>query len=266
MSVQEEEQPINDELRVDEAIAVSDDEQAESTVVVQENVPEHKLTPKQVLDYLVEKFPNCFVKEGEAKPLKIGIFQDLTERLEEDSNVSKTQLRGVLRHYTQSWRYLHSIKVGAKRVDLDGNEGEELEQQHVDHAQQQLAESKQKFAEQRKAQNALNRDKIAKKPKSSNDQNDKKKPKRDSRYKSKATNKGHNKAKSKDAATINKQPVKELQNVSDEQLKAGQAVQVKVGNNPVPGTVSEIAKDGVFVQLTSGMVVKVQSENIFIEK
>ncbi len=29
-------------------------------------------------------FPKCFTLEGEAKPLKIGIFQDLAERPNED--------------------------------------------------------------------------------------------------------------------------------------------------------------------------------------
>ena len=39
---------------------------------------------KEVIAFLAETFPNCFTLEGEAKPLKIGIFQDLAERLEVD--------------------------------------------------------------------------------------------------------------------------------------------------------------------------------------
>ena len=41
----------------------------------------------------MEKFPLCFIAEGEAKPLKIGLFQDLAEALKDDEHVSKTQLR-----------------------------------------------------------------------------------------------------------------------------------------------------------------------------
>lgn len=64
-----------------------------------------KLTnSKEVIAYIAERFPKCFTVEGEAKPLKIGIFQDLAERLEGDDKVSKTQLRTALRQYTSSWR------------------------------------------------------------------------------------------------------------------------------------------------------------------
>ena len=53
-----------------------------------------KLTDtKAIIAYLVEKFPLCFIAEGEAKPLKIGLFQDLAEALKDDERVSKTQLR-----------------------------------------------------------------------------------------------------------------------------------------------------------------------------
>ncbi|GAM75608.1 proQ protein [Vibrio ishigakensis] len=109
-------------------------------------------TTKEVIAYIAECFPKCFTLEGEAKPLKIGIFQDLAERLNEDEKVSKTQLRQALRQYTSSWRYLHGVKPGAVRVDLDGNECGELEQEHVDHAQQALAESKARVAARRKEQ------------------------------------------------------------------------------------------------------------------
>ena len=31
---------------------------------------------KEVIAYIAERFPQCFTLEGEAKPLKIGIFQE----------------------------------------------------------------------------------------------------------------------------------------------------------------------------------------------
>ena len=56
-----------------------------------------KLTDtKAIIAYLIEKFPLCFIAEGEAKPLKIGLFQDLAEALKDDERVSKTQLRQAL--------------------------------------------------------------------------------------------------------------------------------------------------------------------------
>ena len=95
---------------------------------------------KEIVAYLVEKFPACFIAEGEAKPLKIGIFQDLAARLADDERVSKTMLRSALRQYTSSWRYLHGLKAGQARVDLDGNPGELLTEEHIEHAKQALKE------------------------------------------------------------------------------------------------------------------------------
>ncbi|WP_234805123.1 RNA chaperone ProQ [Salmonella enterica] len=92
---------------------------------------------KEVIAFLAERFPHCFSAEGEARPLKIGIFQDLVERVGGEMNLSKTQLRSALRLYTSSWRYLYGVKPGATRVDLDGNPCGELEEQHVEHARKQ---------------------------------------------------------------------------------------------------------------------------------
>ncbi|WP_033137313.1 RNA chaperone ProQ, partial [Aeromonas finlandensis] len=120
---------------------------------------------KEIVAYLVEKFPACFVAEGEAKPLKIGIFQDLAERLADDARVSKTMLRSALRQYTSSWRYLHGLKAGQARVDLDGNPGELLTEEHIEHAKQALKESKERvFASRRTNTKEKEKDEKAKKP------------------------------------------------------------------------------------------------------
>ncbi|WP_024560727.1 RNA chaperone ProQ, partial [Franconibacter pulveris] len=116
---------------------------------------------KEVIAFLAERFPQCFSAEGEARPLKIGIFQDLVARVEGEMNLSKTQLRSALRLYTSSWRYLHGIKAGATRVDLDGNPCGELDEQHVEHARQQLEEAKARVQAQRAEQQAKKREAAA---------------------------------------------------------------------------------------------------------
>lgn len=73
---------------------------------------------KEVIAFLAERFPHCFSAEGEARPLKIGIFQDLVERVGGEMNLSKTQLRSALRLYTSSWRYLYGVKPGATRMAI----------------------------------------------------------------------------------------------------------------------------------------------------
>ncbi|MCX8730446.1 RNA chaperone ProQ [Gilliamella sp. B2969] len=119
---------------------------------------------KEIIAYLVEQFPNCFTLEGEAKPLKIGIFQDILSRLSESEVLSKTKLRVALRAYTMSWRYLYSIKAGANRVDLDGNPDDLINEEQEQYAQQQLKESKQKAKERAKEKRKNSRPPV-KKPK-----------------------------------------------------------------------------------------------------
>ncbi|MBC2613299.1 RNA chaperone ProQ, partial [Citrobacter braakii] len=104
---------------------------------------------KEIIAFLAERFPLCFVAEGEARPLKIGIFQDIVERIQDEECLSKTQLRSALRLYTSSWRYLYGVKEGAQRVDLDGNSCGELEAEHIEHALQQLTEAKARVQAQR---------------------------------------------------------------------------------------------------------------------
>ena len=118
----------------------------------------NKVNPpvKEIIAYLAEKFPLCFSVEGEAKPIKIGLFEDLAVALSDDETVSKTQLRQALRGYTMSWRYLAACKPNAVRVGLQGEEAGIVDEQQAEHAAQTLAQSREtvaaRKAEQRKAQ------------------------------------------------------------------------------------------------------------------
>lgn len=106
---------------------------------------------KEVVAYLAEKFPACFSLEGEAKPLKKGIFQELAEALAGDETVSKTLLRQVLRNYTNSWRYLAACQSNVARVGLQGEEVDVVTEDEAAHAAETLATAKAVVAE-RKAQ------------------------------------------------------------------------------------------------------------------
>ncbi|MGZ9898181.1 RNA chaperone ProQ [Shewanella gaetbuli] len=193
-----------------------------------------------ILAFLYETFPACFIAEGETKPLKIGLFQDLAERLADDSRVSKTQLRVALRRYTSSWRYLKGVKAGVQRVDLDGNECGELEQEHVDHAQATLKESQEKAKAKRQAQAP----KAAKKP-------------------AKKAVKPRPAVK-KERVAKPAAPVVNLVPAKMEQLAANQRVNVKLGASPVSGTITDIKKDDVHVQLDSGLSIKVRVDHILV--
>lgn len=202
---------------------------------------------KEVIAFLADTFPKCFSLVGDAKPLKIGIFQELSERLKEEPRLSKTLLRSSLRHYTNSWRYLHSVKEGAHRVDLDGNNDAAIEKEHADHAVQQLAESKAKVAEKRKVAKPAKTN-----PKSADTKTYKDKKEKASKEKSKGTK------VDKTNSTKQVAPAK----LTDTDLVAGTEVTVKVGKSPLPATITEVSKDGVHVQLQTGMLVKVQIDNL----
>lgn len=204
---------------------------------------------KEVIVYLAQKFPLCFIAEGEAKPLKIGIFQDLVQRLDDDTTVSKTQLRSALRLYTTSWRYLHGVKVGAERVDLDGNSCGVLEQEHVDFARKQLEDAKAKIQAQKKEQNK------AEKPK--------KRPAKPvaAKAETKVSKPGQKKT-----VKVVKESVAQLSDSQIAELKAGQKVKVRLGQNAMDATLLEINKEGVRVQLTSGMSMSVRPEHLVVTK
>ncbi|MBL4829258.1 MAG: RNA chaperone ProQ [Aliivibrio sp.] len=198
---------------------------------------------KEVIAYIAELFPKCFILEGEAKPLKIGIFQELSERLAEDEKVSKTQLRAALRQYTSSWRYLHGVKPGATRVDLDGNPCGELEQEHVDHAQKTLEESKAKVQARRKEQAKKAREEA--------------KAKAD---KSRKTNPSSRKAKPK-ADPVTK-PVVPKRELNADEMVVGKEVSVNMGTSSMPATIVEINKDDVRVRLLNGLQMVVKAEHL----
>ena len=197
-------------------------------------VNSQKLTnTKDIIAYLAEKFPLCFILEGEAKPLKIGLFQDLAEALEDDERVSKTQLRQALRQYTSNWRYLHGCREGAVRVDLQGNPAGVLEAEHVAHAAQQLADAKARVAEKRKAEAAAKKAQQKQRPR---------------------------KPENKNTKHFNKPS---LSAVDFSQISVGSVVKVKAGDHAKKATVMEVLKDSARVQLENGLVMSVAADRLF---
>lgn len=188
---------------------------------------------KDIIAYLAEKFPLCFILEGEAKPLKIGLFQDLAEALEDDERVSKTQLRQALRQYTSNWRYLHGCREGAVRVDLQGNPAGVLEAEHVAHAAQQLADAKARVAEKRKAEAAVKKAQQKQRPR---------------------------KPANKNTKHFNKPS---LSAVDFSQISVGSVVKVKAGDHAKKATVVEVLKDSARVELENGLVMSVAADRLF---
>ncbi|RYV01613.1 RNA chaperone ProQ [Shewanella sp. OPT22] len=212
-----------------------------------------------ILAYLYEIFPQCFVAEGEAKPLKIGLFQDLADKLAEDPKVSKTQLRVALRRYTSSWRYLKSIKEGAVRVDLDGNPCGELEAEHIEHAQKTLKESQERAKQRRQEKEAKLAAERGDKPKT--ERKFAKKPAANRQRK----DRNFKQVQSKDQKTAKPAiDVSKLVQAELSQLSKDQRVNIKLGKSPVSGVIADINKGEIMVQLDSGLSVKVKPEHILL--
>ncbi|GLR74418.1 RNA chaperone ProQ [Aliivibrio sifiae] len=197
---------------------------------------------KEVIAYIAERFPKCFILEGEAKPLKIGIFQDLSERLSDDPKVSKTQLRAGLRQYTSSWRYLHGVKPGASRVDLDGNPCGELEEEHIEHAKATLEESKAKVAARRKEQA--------------------KKVREEAKAKKTARAATPPKRRPQPAAAKKVEQPVETRALNADEITVGNNVSVNMGKGNMPATIVEINKDDVRIRLSNGLQMVVKAENL----
>ncbi len=234
----------------------------QAPVTVEQNAEVKRLSTKEIIAYLAEKFPKCFSIEGPAKALKIGIFQDLSEKLIEDKTVSKTRLRQALRHYTSSWRYLKAVKLGNFRVDIDGNDSAEIDQEQADYAIKTLKESQEKFG------NKIKHDKTGKKPYKGSKLN---KSDNSSETKSSAhsqVTQQDKQAKFKSVKSTKRTHVKaevKLVPVETSAVVVGKSVKVKLGNSPMDAVITEVAGKDVSVQLNSGMVVKTQIKNIFTE-
>lgn len=224
---------------------------------------------KEVLNFLSQSFPQCFITEGSVKPLKVGIFQDLATRLGENAPVSKTQLRQALRVYTSSWRYLEATKEGVNRVDLDGQAAEQIDAQQAEHAAKLLAESKQKAADKRKTrqQEQKKRQTVSVTPGDNTvasaraTRSEQKRPNKNVKLPSKAI-KAPAKVVSVDEVKTSSVAVA-LAELATQQLVVGAKVLVKLGSSPMPATVTEVNLPDVTVQLNSGMVIKTRHDSLF---
>lgn len=217
---------------------------------------------KEVIAFLAERFPLCFTAEGEARPLKIGIFADLVERVQGEENLSKTQLRSALRLYTSSWRYLYGVKVGAERVDLDGNSCGVLEEQHVEHARKQLEEAKARVQAQRAEQQAKRREAGATtEPRRPRPAAKKPAPRRENAPAAVAGQENRKPRTPRPPREEKREP-RQVPVTDISKLQIGQEIKVRAGKSAMDATVLEIAKDGVRVQLSSGLAMIVRAEHL----
>lgn len=95
---------------------------------------------QETLALLCKYFPKAFIASGDARPLKIGIFDDLRTAIAGRPDLSISKVRAALRLYTTRLRYLYCLKEGAMRVDLEGREVEPVNAEHASFAQEKFKE------------------------------------------------------------------------------------------------------------------------------
>lgn len=136
-----------------------------------------------------------------------------------------------------------------------------LEEQHVEHARKQLEEAKARVQAQRAEQQAKKREAAAAAGEKEDAPRRERKPRPVARRKEGAERKPR---ADKPTTKAPRAPREEKHTpVSDiSVLTVGQSLKVKAGNNAMDATVLEITKDGVRVQLNSGMSLIVRAEHL----
>lgn len=125
------------------------------------DVGTHQEHIKEALELLYVHFPKAFIKEGDCKPLKVGILEDLKSRISNIEGLSISKVRAAVRVYTTRLRYFYSVREGAMRVDLDGNEIEAVSAEHAEYARSRFTEinAKRRPAKPKKPARSFNKGK-----------------------------------------------------------------------------------------------------------
>jgi ProP effector len=105
--------------------------------------------PAQSARALLKDFQEKFAVFRDCMPLAIGIDKQLLARIPE---LDRKVLRIALGMHTNSSRYLRRMAKATVRVDLDGNNTDEITEAHRTHAADILKERAKKEMDQRKAQ------------------------------------------------------------------------------------------------------------------
>lgn len=104
------------------------------TPALEETKPEPP-SPHALLAQWYKRYPKAFFK-GHTQPLKVGIHHDLAER----EPWSGKLIRRALANYVNLPRYIKSVREGATRIDLEGNEAGVVDAEAARHAAEKRAQ------------------------------------------------------------------------------------------------------------------------------
>lgn len=100
--------------------------------------------------YLAERYPNVFPSDPkQVQPLAVGIHTALA--VAEEGTLCKTNIRRALRYYCGNMAYLAAVVRGARRIGLDGQEGERPTPEEQQQARDRLSEIRKALKERKTA-------------------------------------------------------------------------------------------------------------------
>jgi sRNA-binding protein len=105
----------------------------------------------KIIAWLTETFPALFDLNA-PKPIKRHIENDIFEKLPEDGSITRKKLRDTLAFYTKTSRYQQAFLESSHRFDLEGNQVEDIPEDHKTYTQEKIqkkTELKEKLRQER---------------------------------------------------------------------------------------------------------------------
>ncbi|HIE01987.1 MAG TPA: hypothetical protein EYP59_17170 [Thiotrichaceae bacterium] len=116
-------------------------QEAEGTKVDEEAEQRAPISPEELLDILMAKFPKTFFIEPEKiRPLQKYIHKKIRKAL--NNEYSKGEISEALILYTQTLDYCEQLMKGGQRIDLHGNPCGEVSKEHQEDAKERMAGEK----------------------------------------------------------------------------------------------------------------------------
>ena len=94
------------------------------------------------INLLVELYPRCFCRTNR-RPLKVGIYEQI---ISQHPEMSKPQIKRLLKEYTQSPEYWSTLTAGTPRIDLAGNVAGEVTAADEEDARRKIAKGARRVA------------------------------------------------------------------------------------------------------------------------
>lgn len=213
----------------------------------------HQEHIKEALELLYVHFPKAFIKEGDCKPLKIGILEDLKPLVADIEGLSISKVRAAVRVYTTRLRYFYSVREGAMRVDLNGNEVDAVNAEHAEYARTRFTEinSKRRPARPKKPQGRPQ----GRGPRRPGEGQDGQR-----RFSRDGQNNGQRRFNNRNGA-----PQRTYEPAKESDIRPGRYVYISTERSYVKGTVSEQLKgDVVSITLNNGIPASVPLNRVYL--